>query len=134
MNKNALRIARALCAVLLVVGLASCSGQKSTSETATTTTESPSPLASGAQEVQLTVTDQGFEPAQITVEKDRPIVLTVTRKTDATCAKEIVFKEIAVKHDLPLNEAVRIELPASPAGTLNFACGMDMIKGSVVVQ
>lgn len=134
MNKNPLRIAGALCAVLLVVGLASCSGKKSTSETATTTTESPSPLASGAQEVQLTVTDKGFEPAQITVEKDRPIVLTVTRKTDATCAKEIVFKEIAVKHDLPLNEAVRIELPASPSGTLNYACGMDMLKGSVVVQ
>lgn len=136
MNKNPLRIARALCAVLLVMGLASCSGKETASETTTTATESPSPspLASGAQEVQLTVTDQGFEPAQVTVEKDRPIVLTVTRKTDATCAKDIVFKEVAVKHALPLNEAVRIELPASPAGTLNYACGMDMIKGTVVVQ
>jgi len=90
----------------------------------------PAPVASsGAQEVQLTVTDKGFEPAEIKVEKDRPIVLTVTRKTDATCAREIVFKEIAMKKDLPLNQAGPDRPAGEPTGTLNYACGMDMIKG-----
>ena len=94
-----------------------------------------SPIASsGAQDVQLTVTDAGFQPAEVSVEKDRPIRLTITRKTDATCAREIVFKEIPYKKDLPLNQAVTVELPAQPSGTLHYACGMDMIKGSVVVQ
>ena len=130
MNRNLSRLACALGAVLLVFAFAGCnSGPKTSSET------TPAPVASsGAQEVQLTVTDKGFEPAEIKVEKDRPIVLTVTRKTDATCAREIVFKEIAVTQDLPLNQAVRIALPASPTGTLNYACGMNMIKGSLIVQ
>ena len=75
--------------------------------------------ASGAQEIHLAVTDAGFEPAQVTVAKDRPIVLTVVRKTDQTCAREIVFKEIDLKRDLPLNQEVRIELPARTAGTPN---------------
>ena len=97
--------------------------------------ESPTPVASsGVQEVQLTVTDAGFVPAQVQVAKDRPIRLTVTRKTAQTCATEIVFKEIDVKHDLPLDQAVTIDLPAQPSGTLNYACGMDMIKGALVVQ
>jgi plastocyanin domain-containing protein len=136
MNRNLLRIARALCAVLLVSAFAGCGGEKNTtSETTTTTSETPAPVAAGgAQEIQLTVTDAGFEPAQVTVEKDRPIALTITRKTEQTCAKDIVFKGMDVKKDLPLNEAVRIELPAQPSGTVEYACGMDMIKGSLVVQ
>ncbi|MEP7027560.1 MAG: cupredoxin domain-containing protein [Candidatus Eisenbacteria bacterium] len=110
--------------------LAGCGGTKTAAQH-----ESPAPVAaSGAQEVSLTVTDAGFEPAQITVAKDRPITLSITRKTDQTCAREIVFKDLDLKRDLPLNEEVRIDLPARPSGTLNYACGMDMIKGSLVVQ
>ncbi len=114
----------------LALALAGCGGAKTAAQK-----ESPMPIAAaGAQEVHLTVTDAGFEPAQITVAKDRPITLSVTRKTDSTCAREIVFKEIDLKRDLPLNQEVRIDLPARASGTLNYACGMDMIKGSLVVQ
>lgn len=132
MNLQLNRIARAACAALLLAALAGCGGTKTGSST---TAEAPSPLASsGAQEVRLVVTDKGFEPAQIMVEKDRPIALTVTRKTDQTCAKEIVFKGLDVRRELPLNQDVRIDLPARSAGTLEYACGMDMLKGSLVVQ
>ena len=111
--------------------LAGCGGGAKTAQR----TEAPPPVAAaGAQQVHLTVTDAGFEPAQVTIAKDRPIVLTVTRKTEQTCAREIVFKDLDLKRDLPLNQEVRIDLPARPAGTLNYACGMDMIKGSLVVQ
>jgi plastocyanin domain-containing protein len=116
---------------VLAFALAGCGGAKTAQKSETPT---PPVAASGAQEVHLTVTDAGFEPAEVTIAKDRPIVLTVTRKTDQTCAREIVFKDLDLKRDLPLNEEVRIELPARPAGTLNYACGMDMIKGSLVVQ
>jgi plastocyanin domain-containing protein len=112
--------------VLLVLFAAGCQKPRA---------EAPAPVASsGAQEIALTVTDAGFQPAEVQVAKDRPIRLTITRKTDATCAREIIFKEIAVKQDLPLNQAVTVDLPAQPSGTLHYACGMDMIKGSVVVQ
>ena len=115
--------------VLLVLVAAGCEKPRASHES------TPAPVASsGVQEVTLEVTDAGFVPAEVTVAKDRPIRLTVTRKTDATCAREMIFKEIAVKHDLPLNQAVTVDLPAQPSGTLHYACGMDMIKGSVVVQ
>ena len=122
---------RILPVLLAFVLLAGC--QKPRAEAPTP--EASAPVASsGVQEVQLTVTDAGFVPAQVQVAKDRPIRLTVTRKTAQTCATEIVFKEIDVKHDLPLDQAVTIDLPAQPSGTLNYACGMDMIKGALVVQ
>ena len=117
------------CALVLVAG---CQKPRAESPSASS---KPAPVASsGVQEVALAVTDAGFEPAQTVVAKDRPIRLTVTRKTDQTCAREIVFKEIELKKDLPLNQAVTIDLPAQPSGTLNYACGMDMVKGSLVVQ
>ena len=115
---------------VLAFALAGCGGGARTAQE----TKAPPVAASGAQEVHLTVTDAGFEPAEVTIAKDRPIVLTVTRKTDQTCAREIVFKDLDLKRELPLNKEVRIELPARPAGTLNYACGMDMIKGSLIVQ
>jgi plastocyanin domain-containing protein len=119
---------RILAVLLALVVFAGC--QKPRAESPT-----PSPVASsGVQEVQLVVTDAGFQPAEVAVAKDRPIRLTVTRKTNQTCATEIVFKEIDVKKDLPLDQAVTIDLPAQQSGTLNYACGMNMIKGSLIVQ
>ena len=118
--------------ILLVVLLIVCAGCEKPRASQETT---PSPVASsGVQEVAITVTDAGFVPAEVKVDKDRPIRLTVTRKTDATCAREMIFKEVAVKQDLPLDQAVTVDLPAQPSGTLHYACSMDMIKGTVVVQ
>ena len=44
-----------------------------------------------ASEVRVTVTDNGFEPEYVTVARDRPATLIITRKSDATCATEAVF-------------------------------------------
>jgi plastocyanin domain-containing protein len=45
----------------------------------------------------------------------------------------VVFPSLGVKRALPLNEPVTIEV--TPArGELAFACGMDMLKGTVVVE
>jgi plastocyanin domain-containing protein len=82
----------------------------------------------------IAVTDTGFAPASITVPAGKPVTLVVTRKTDQTCAKEIVFPDQGIRKPLPLNEAVEIALPASPKGEMHYVCGMDMLKGIVVVE
>ena len=94
----------------------------------------PAVAAPKVKEVAVTVTAKGFEPAEITIKRGDRLRLVVTRKVQRTCATEIVFKEIDVKHDLPLDQAVTIDLPAQSGGTLNYACGMNMVKGSLVVQ
>jgi plastocyanin domain-containing protein len=82
----------------------------------------------------IRVTEKGFEPAVTVVEKGRPVTLLVTRKTDRTCATELVFAGIDTTFDLPLHRTVRIELPADLGDTLRYACAMDMIKGLVVAR
>lgn len=86
------------------------------------------------QRVALTVTSNGFEPADVSVRAGRPLVLTVTRTTDRTCAKEIVFAEGGIRRALPLNEAVTIRFTPKQAGSLRYACGMNMLSGTITVR
>jgi plastocyanin domain-containing protein len=89
---------------------------------------------SGAARFAIAVTDTGFAPGTLTIPAGRPVTLVVTRKTDQTCAKEIVFPDQKIRKSLPLNQAVEIALPSSPRGEIDYVCGMDMLYGKVVVR
>lgn len=84
--------------------------------------------------VSVEVTQQGFVPKDIPAKVGQAVTLVVTRKTDLTCAKQIVFADLGVQKALPLNQAVEITVTPTKAGDLRFACGMDMIAGKLVVQ
>ena len=84
--------------------------------------------------VELSVTDKGFEPNNITVKKGEPLHLVVTRKTDQTCATSIDIKDAGIRKDLPLNKAVAIDFTPEKAGQIRYACGMGMMGGVLLVQ
>jgi plastocyanin domain-containing protein len=89
------------------------------------------------QRIEITVTRSGFEPEQIKVPAKTPVTLVFTRKTDRTCAKEVIIKLDATKkieRELPLDKAVEIDVTFPKAGTLGYACSMDMTKGTIVVN
>jgi plastocyanin domain-containing protein len=84
--------------------------------------------------VQVTVNDDGFLPDKIEARKGEPLTLVITRKTDRTCATELVIKEYGVNQPLPLNKAVSVTFTPSKSGQVKYACGMDMIVGTLVIQ
>lgn len=86
------------------------------------------------QTTNLSVTEKGFEPDKITVKPGTHLVLKVTRKTNATCATEIVIKDKKIKQELPLNKEVSIDVGVLAKGKVSFACGMDMISGVIVTE
>jgi plastocyanin domain-containing protein len=98
------------------------------------TSSSSSSRAAGAQEVAIHVTENGFEPERVTVKAGSPVTLLVTRDTDKTCATELVLTEPRIKRQLPLNQTVAITFTPTHAGELTYACGMDMLHGSVLVE
>jgi plastocyanin domain-containing protein len=95
---------------------------------------SSSTPGAGGQEVAIHVTENGFEPDTVTVKAGSPVTLLVTRETDKTCATEFVLSEHQIDRPLPLNQTVAITFTPTKAGELTFACGMDMLHGTVVVQ
>lgn len=86
------------------------------------------------ERVTVEVTQDGFVPKEIPAKAGQAITLIVTRKTDLTCAKQIIFADLGVQKDLPLNEAVEVTVTPTKAGDLRFACSMDMVAGKLVVQ
>lgn len=87
-----------------------------------------------AQVVELAVTGKGFEPAAVKVKAGRPVKLVVTRRTERTCATEIVVKDYGVNQPLPLNQPVEVTFTPKKAGEVRYACGMDMIAGVLNVE
>jgi RND family efflux transporter MFP subunit len=94
------------------------------------------PLPSPAQVVRydVAITPQGFEPDRITINRNVPVELRFTRQTDATCAKAVSIPALKLKQDLPLNVGVVVSIPPQAKGEIEFVCGMNMLKGTVVVR
>ncbi|MEJ7598414.1 MAG: hypothetical protein WKG01_10930 [Kofleriaceae bacterium] len=53
-----------------------------------------------------------------------------------TCATEVVLEVDGKKivKDLPLNKTVDSTLTFSKRGTFSYACAMDMVRGSIIVE
>lgn len=90
--------------------------------------------SAGPREVQLAVTDRGFEPPRAEVPRGQAITLVITRKTDQTCAKEILIPALNERRALPLDQAVRIDVPNGVADTLGYVCGMHMVGGTIAAK
>lgn len=88
----------------------------------------------GVQTVELAVTSKGFEPGNVKVKAGQPVRLVLTRKTDKTCATEIVVADLGINQPLPLDTPVTVEFTPSESGTLRYACAMDHISGLITIQ
>ena len=105
-----------------------------TSETPPAPARAAPPLASaGVQEHIINVAGD-FSPATITVQKGKPVRLHFRRGNERTCATEVVFPDLNIRRPLPANKTTTVELTPQKAGTLAFACGMNMMRGKLVVQ
>jgi plastocyanin domain-containing protein len=106
-------------------------GLASTASAGPTPAEGP---ASSPTTIRVTVDSQGFTPSSIEMKKGQSVTLEFVRTTDGTCAKEVVLPALNIKKPLPLNTPVDVPVPSNEAKTYAFACGMGMLKGSVVVR
>jgi plastocyanin len=97
------------------------------------TSEAP-PGVMQLQDVRVTVTEASFEPQRITLRAGTPARITFTRTSDKTCATAVVFASLNIRRELPLNVPVSIEFTPDKAGEIAFACGMNMLHGTVIVQ
>jgi len=134
---------------LLLVVIAACAQQEQRATEQTTTqqtasaeqtapsavaTTAPVDTSSASAREQTIQVGSAFTPASVTIPANQPVRLHFRRTDEATCADEIVLPELNLRKKIAANETVTFDIPAQQARTLNFACGMDMLKGTVVVQ
>ena len=81
----------------------------------------------------MSVTENGFIPSNLKVKTTMPITLKITRKTDATCAREIVLPAKKINVSLPLNKEVEVNIGKVSKGEIKFGCAMDMMVSGIII-
>ncbi len=76
----------------------------------------------------------GYNPNTISITKGKTTKIRFTRTDPSSCLEEVVISDFKVKKFLPLNETVEIEVNPKEAGEYNFACGMNMFHGKIIVK
>ena len=96
------------------------------------TPEPPAPPS--ASRVRVSVRATGYEPATINAAAGQPITIVFNRVDDGGCGGEVVFPEQNIRRTLPAGQDVEVTLTPQAAGEIHFACGMDMMHGTIVAS
>ena len=90
-------------------------------------------LRGGAQEVEVNVKG-GYSPSVIRVRQGVPLRLTFVRQEGGECTSEVVFPDFRLRRTLPAFARTTIDLMPERSGEFGFACGMNMVHGTLVVE
>jgi plastocyanin domain-containing protein len=93
----------------------------------------PADLVDGVQEVRVTVKG-GYNPDTIVVRAGQPVRLQFYRDETADCSERVVFDDFGVEAALPAFQTTTIEFTPPQPGEFRFRCGMNMLKGLLVVE
>ncbi|HEX2203269.1 MAG TPA: cupredoxin domain-containing protein [Longimicrobium sp.] len=89
--------------------------------------------AGGVQEVKITVKG-GYSPDVVVVRQGRPVRLDFYRDETASCSEQVVFGDFGIARDLPAYRTTPVEFTPDRAGEFTWTCGMNMLRGKLVVQ
>ncbi|MCH9729071.1 MAG: heavy metal translocating P-type ATPase [Actinomycetia bacterium] len=90
-------------------------------------------LVSGAQEVDITVKG-GYSPNVIRVTEGVPLRLRFDRQESGDCTSRVVFADFGASKTLPAFGIATLEFTPDKVGEFDFACGMNMIHGTLIVE
>lgn len=86
------------------------------------------------QTATVILTEKGYQPGSLRLRPGIRARVTFVRKAEATCGTELVLADYDIRRDLPLNQPVAIEFTPNKPGEFKFSCGMDMLRGTIVVK
>jgi len=90
-------------------------------------------LRGGVQEVEITVKG-GYSPNLIRATEGVPLRLVFDRQENSDCSSRVVFPDFGVSKPLAAFGRTTVELMPARAGEYGFACGMNMLHGTLVVD
>jgi Cu+-exporting ATPase len=85
------------------------------------------------QEVQIDVKG-GYSPNLIRVHQGVPLRLVFDRHENSECSSRVVFPDFGVSKSLAAFGRTTVELMPAQAGAFGFACGMNMLHGTLIVE
>jgi plastocyanin domain-containing protein len=90
-------------------------------------------LAGGVQVLRVTVKG-GYSPDTLVVKRGRPVRIDFDRQETASCSDIVVFGDFGISRALPAFQTTPVELTPEKPGTYEFTCGMNMLRGRLIVE
>ncbi|MGW6913330.1 heavy metal translocating P-type ATPase [Kitasatospora sp. NPDC054939] len=85
------------------------------------------------QRVDVTVRG-GYRPDVIRLRRGVPAELVFDRQESGECTSRVVFPDLRVSAALPAYRRTTVSFVPAEAGSFGFACGMNMIHGTLLVE
>jgi P-type Cu+ transporter len=90
-------------------------------------------LGDGVQKIAVRVKG-GYSPDHIRARQGVPLEIEFDRQESGECTNRVVFADLGVSAGLPAYTKTTVRLRPNRAGTFGFACGMNMVHGTLVVD
>lgn len=90
-------------------------------------------IINGQQEGRVVVKG-GYEPEVLYLKQGVPAEITFDMEDQTACLSHVVFSDLGVDKDLTLAKESKIVIPTDKKGEIDYACGMNMFHGKVIVQ
>lgn len=88
---------------------------------------------SGQQEIEIVVKG-GYTPDRIEVRQGQLVRLNFIRQETTPCTEQVIFGDFGIVRDLPMGQRVPVELTPEEPGVYVFHCGMNMVRGQLIVK
>lgn len=89
--------------------------------------------ATAAEQEATIVVSGGYDPEVVVAKKDVPLTLVFDRRESSPCSDEVVIPEFGIRQKLAANARTSIRVVPARAGEFPFACGMNMLHGTLKV-
>lgn len=76
----------------------------------------------------------GYDPDVLHARAGEPIRIAFVREETAPCSERVVFPAFGKNAMLPYRQRVVVELPPAAAGSYEFTCAMEMLRGTLIVE
>jgi P-type Cu+ transporter len=90
-------------------------------------------FAGGVQRARVTVRG-GYSPEVVRVRQGVPLEVIFDRQEAGDCTSRVIFPDFRLSAALPAHQRTTIRLHPAEAGQFSFACGMNMVQGTLVVE
>ena len=84
--------------------------------------------------VDILVDGGTYTPPRIEVEAGKEVTLRFLRKDASPCAEKVVFEQLGISADLPIDIPKEIVVTPPEVGEFQFTCQMQMYRGSLIAK
>lgn len=121
----------AVLVVAVLSGVPACQGERPAAEAA----PAGKPAApAGPRQIAIQVSEKGYSTTRLEARPGEKLTLVFTRTDETECGRYVKVPGVAGQTELPVGKPVALPLTMPAKGEVAFTCGMDMMRGTIVVK